>query len=178
MMESLKVEIQKNAADAARLAKEIAGLEQDVAVWEGDMKAATKVREIEKADYDAMHKDYSESIDALDRAIQVLKKQAYDRAQASLAQLESLKHMNLIPPEAKRAITAFLSTGEDESLADKAPEANAYEFQSQGIIDMLQKLLDKFTEERTTLEKEETQAQNAFEMLMQDLENQIEVATA
>ena len=44
------------------------------------MKAATKVREMEKADYDAMHKDYSESVDALNRAIAVLKKQAYDRS--------------------------------------------------------------------------------------------------
>merc|ERR1719171_1776090 len=56
-------------------------------------------------------------------------------------------------------------------------EANAYEFQSQGIIDMLQKLLDKFIDERTTLEKEESEARHAYEMLKQDLEAQIEQAT-
>jgi hypothetical protein len=39
---------------------------------------ARNVREIEKADYDAMHKDYSESVDALQRAIAVLKKQSHD----------------------------------------------------------------------------------------------------
>merc|ERR1719399_235946 len=33
--------------------------------------------------------------------------------------------MNLIPEEAKRAIGAYLQTGEDESLEDKAPQANA-----------------------------------------------------
>merc|ERR1719207_140992 len=178
MIEVLKADIQKYAADAELLAKEIAEHEEDIAVWNGDMKAATKVREIEKADYDAMHKDYSESIDALEHAIQVLKKQAYDRKQASLAQLEELKHMNLIPQEAKQIITAFLSTGEDETLEDKAPEANAYEFQSQGIIDMLQKLLDKFTEERKILEKEGVDSVHAYEMLKQDLENSIEQATA
>ena len=48
-------------------------------MWAGDVKAATKIHEIEKADYDATHKDYSESVDALERAIAVLKKQAYDR---------------------------------------------------------------------------------------------------
>ena len=37
------------------------------------VEAATKVREIEKADHDATHTDYSESIDALERAIVVLK---------------------------------------------------------------------------------------------------------
>merc|ERR1719198_714491 len=82
----LKADIQKYTADAALLTKEIAGLDEDISIWNGDIKAATKVREIEKADYDATHKDYSESVDALERAIAVLKKQAHDRKQkASLA---------------------------------------------------------------------------------------------
>merc|ERR1719207_264 len=178
MIETLKADIQKYQADADKLGKEIAQHEEDISVWTGDGKAATKVRDIEKADYDAMHKDYSESIDALERAIQVLKKQAYDRKQASFAQLEALKHMNLIPQEAKRAIDVFLAQDPDEGLAVSAPEANAYEFQSQGIIDMLQKLLDKFADERTTLEKEETNSRHAYEMLMQDLTAQVENATA
>merc|ERR1719424_832352 len=75
MIEVLKADISKYTADAAQLGREIAGHEEDIAVWTGDSKAATKVREIEKADYDATHKDYSESVDALGRAIAVLKKQ-------------------------------------------------------------------------------------------------------
>merc|ERR1719238_2145209 len=141
------------------------------------MKAATKVREIEKADYDETHKDYSESIDALERAIAVLKKQAHDRKQASFTQVSALKELNLIPKEAKRAIDLFLAQDPDEGLAVSAPEANAYEFQSQGIIDMLEKLLDKFSDERTTLEKEETNSRHAFEMLIQDLTAQVDNAT-
>merc|ERR1719454_2463737 len=82
----LKADIQKFTANAARLTKEIAGLDEDISIWNGDIKAATNVREIEKTDYDATHKDYSESVDALQRAIAVLKKQAYDRKQASFAQ--------------------------------------------------------------------------------------------
>merc|ERR1719465_244316 len=155
-IEVLKADIQKYTSDAAQLTKEIAGLDEDISIWNGDIKAATKVREIEKADYDATHKDYSESVDALERAIAVLKKQAHDRKQASLAQVSALKDLDLIPKEAKRAIDVFLAQDPDEGLAVSAPEANAYEFQSQGIIDMLHKLLDKFSDERTTLEKEET----------------------
>merc|ERR1719473_2273111 len=128
------------------------------------MKAATKVREIEKADYDETHKDYSESIDALQRAIAVLKKQAYDRKQASFAQVSALKDLTLIPPEAKKAIDAFLQE-DPEGLAVSAPEANAYEFQSSGVIEMLEKLLDKFIDERTTLEKEEMNSKHAYDML-------------
>merc|ERR1711907_790531 len=97
----LKADIQSYAANAARLTKEIAGLDEDISIWNGDIKAATKVREIEKADYDATHKDYSESVDALQRAIAVLKKQSHDRKQASLVQVSALKELNLIPKEAK-----------------------------------------------------------------------------
>jgi len=175
-IEVLKADIQQYSADAELLAKEIAEHEEDIAVWGGDIKAATKVREIEKADYDALHKDYSESVDALERAIEILKKQSHDRKQA--ASLVQLKNLNLIPAEAKRAIDLFLNQEPDEGLAVTAPEANAYEFQSQGVVDMLEKLLDKFRDERTTLEKEETNSRHAFEMLMQDLNAQIENATS
>jgi len=178
MIEILKADIQKYAADAEQLAKEIAEHEEDIAVWTGDIKAATKVREIEKADYDALHKDYSESIDALQRAIAVLKKQAYDRKQAaSLVQVSALKDLNLVPEEAKRAIDTFFAQEPDEGLAVSAPEANAYEFQSHGIIEMLEKLLDKFIDEKTALEKEEMNSVHAFEMLVQDLKAQIDQAT-
>jgi hypothetical protein len=169
----LKADIQKYAADAAQLTKEIAELDEDISIWNGDIKAATNVRDIEKADYDATHKDYSESVDALQRAIAVLKKQSYDRKQSSLVQLSSLK---LIPAEAKKAIDVFLQQ-DPEGLAVSAPEANAYEFQSSGVIEMLEKLLDKFIDERTTLEKEEMNSKHAYDMLMQDLKAQIAQAT-
>merc|ERR1712194_603070 len=62
-------------------------------------------------------------------------------------------------------------------LAVSAPEANSYEFQSGGVIEMLEKLLDKFIAERTTLEKEEMNSKQAYDMLMQDLKAQIAQAS-
>jgi hypothetical protein len=177
----LKADIQKYTAKAAKLTKEIAELDEDISIWTGDIKAATKVREIEKADYDALHKDYSESVDALERAIAVLKKQTHDRKQASLLQVSSLMNLQLIPAEAKKAIDAFIQQDQEEwapeGLAVSAPEANGYEFQSNGVIEMLEKLLDKFIDERTTLEKEEMNSKHAYDMLMQDLNAQIAQAT-
>merc|ERR1719171_1282333 len=126
MIEILQADIQKYEADAARLAKEIAKHDEDISTWEGDFKAATKVREIEHTDYTATHKDYTESIDALDEGI------------AALTQVSS---SSIIPAESKRVIDAFLAQDpDDENLAVAAPEANAYEFQAQGIVDMLTKL--------------------------------------
>merc|ERR1719389_72722 len=174
-MEQLVAAIQKAEADAATLAKEIAQLDEDISVYEGDKKAATEVREMENADYLTTHKDYSESVDALERAIATLKKQAYDRTQ-----LLQVNQLQLIPEHAKKVISAFLSQGDElgqDPLSVSAPEANAYEFQSSGIVDMLEKLKDKFEDERTDLEKEESNARHAYEMLMQDLTAQIETAT-
>jgi len=173
----LKANIAKYTADAAQLTQEIASHDEDISVWNGDNKAATKVRSIEKADYDALHKDYSESVDALQRAIAVLKKQAHTRSQASFSQVSDLMKLTLIPQDAKKALDAFLQEDPEENLAVSAPEAAGYEFQSSGVIDMLEKLLDKFISERTSLEKEEMNSKHAYEMLVQDLAAQVEQAT-
>jgi len=192
-IEKLSADIQKYEADAEKLTKEIAEHDEDISVWEGDIKAATKVREIENTDYTATHKDYSESIDALGRAINVLKKSSGDKKQARAALMEVSA---FLPKEAQRTVAVLLQQRDDHQDENSdyasqlrqdgdaflstdlgAPQANAYEFQSQGIIDMLQKLLDKFEGELDTLEKEETNARHAFEMLVQDLNSGIEQST-
>ena len=99
------------------------------------------------------------SIDAVEGAINVLKKQAYDRKQAgfiqsSLIQVRSLK---LVPAASKRILTSFLQQA--PGLDVEAPEANAYENQSGGVIEMLEKLNDEFNTKKTDLEKEELAAQ-------------------
>ena len=85
-IDSLNAAIEKHTADARQLGLAVAAHDGDIAVWEGDQRAATKVRTIEKADFDALHKDYSESIDALERAVQVLKKQNHQKRWGSISQ--------------------------------------------------------------------------------------------
>merc|ERR1719188_1656675 len=112
MIEKLNADIQKAEADAAQLGREIAQHDADIATFEGDKAAATKVREIEKTDYDTTHKDYSESIDALGRAIAVLKEQDYDRKQAALLQVQ-----HLLSAEQKAKVDAFLAKDDEVVLA-------------------------------------------------------------
>merc|ERR1719252_81302 len=81
----LTADIEKYEATAAAAAKEVASLDADISTWEGDTNAAVKVREIEFTDYVATHKDYSESISALEGAIAVLKKTSGDVKQAAAA---------------------------------------------------------------------------------------------
>merc|ERR1719450_1423480 len=69
-------------------------------------------------------------------------------------------------------VAAFMammnSDGED------APEANAYEFQSGSIIDMLKKLKDEFRTKLGECEKEEMNSKHAYDMVVQDLVDSIE----
>merc|ERR1719327_1958801 len=91
--------------------------------------------------------------------------------------------MSLIPEDAQKAINTFMQQDPAEveenleaGLVAGPPEANAYEFQSGGIIEMLEKLLDKFMDKRTTLEKEEMSSKSAFDVMVIDLKGQIKQA--
>merc|ERR1719482_1202890 len=67
--------------------------------------------------------------------------------------------------------------GEDfmKSMNDEAaPEANAYEFQSGGIIDMLKKLKDEFRGKLAECQKEEMNSEHAYNMIVTDLVDSIE----
>merc|ERR1719401_2516526 len=130
------------------------------------------VRDKEKADYIAQHRDYSESIDALARAIQVLKSREKDVPQ-SLLQVTSSP---LISAKDKALITSFLAQQSDAEST--APEANAYEFQSGGIVAVMEKLKLKFEDERLVLEKEEMKQVAAYQVLMQQLTDDIKYETA
>jgi hypothetical protein len=170
-MESLKAGIEKARVLIEKLTDRILELEEDVGRWKKDQTSASTVREAERADFTATVTDYTESIDAVDGAINVLRKQTQDKAQAALIQVRSLK---LVPAASKKVITSFLQ--QDPELAYAAPEANAYENQSGGVIEMLEKLKDEFSTKKTDLEKEELGAQQAFEQIFQQLADNIENA--
>merc|ERR1711972_87927 len=57
-----------------------------------------------------------------------------------------------------------------------APEANAYEFQSGGIIALLKRLRDEFRSKLGTAQKEEKNSAHASNMIIQDLKDTIENA--
>merc|ERR1719456_1747268 len=104
-MEQLSAGIEKARVTISKLTDRIQELEEDVGRWKKDQKSATTVRDAERADFTATVTDYSESIDAVSGAINVLKKQSHDRAQAALIQVRSLK---LVPASSKRVLTSFL----------------------------------------------------------------------
>jgi len=177
-MERLAADIQKAESDATQLGKKIAELSANVDAWEADLAGATAVRKTDRTDYMAAHKDYSESVDSLDRAISQMKTQTHDRKQGETL-LQQVAVLDRVPAAAKRVIASFLATDQEISqdpMSVSAPQANAYEFQSGGVIQMLDKLKDKFQDERNTLEKEELNSKHAFTMQAQELHDQMDEA--
>merc|ERR1740138_1982481 len=155
-------------------------LEEDVGRWKKDMGSASDVNAKESADYQALAADYTESLTALDGAIITLKKQAYNRPQAEEALLQ-VKRLRLVPVSTKRALVAFLQQPSveempDERLLRSPPEAYGYEFQSTGVIDMLEKLKDQFGTKKYELDADEQKRQHAFEQIIQQLTDNIENA--
>merc|ERR1719301_398612 len=114
-IEQLTADIAKAESDAEVLGGEIDELEADVVRIQAEIKNATEVRDKEKADYTTTHQDFSESIDAIQRAIMVLQQRSADVPQSLL----QLRASSLIPARTKAAIEAFLEMGnaEDEEQA-------------------------------------------------------------
>jgi len=170
-IEMLEAEIGKLTQEVAGLGDAIAELDGNVAKYNADVKSETVQREKDHAAFLEEEKDYSESVDALERAITVLSKQDYDRPA-----LLQLSEDDKLPTEAKSVVTALL--GMASAKADptdyEAPEANAYEFQSGGIVDLLKKLLAEFTAKLGQCQKEEMNSKHAYDMVIADLTDSIE----
>mmetsp|Transcript_88718 Transcript_88718/g.254041 ORF Transcript_88718/g.254041 Transcript_88718/m.254041 type:complete len:673 (-) Transcript_88718:96-2114(-) len=160
----LDADIAKSESDAEVLGQEIDELEGKIAQAKSEAASANALREKEHGDYMAQHQDLSESIDACEKAVSVLKSKGADVPQ-SLAQVRSSPK---IPAHAIEVIESFLAM-----KAGQEPKANAYEFQSGGVVEMLEKLTGKFKEQRLALQKAEMNAKSNYEMLLQQLTDNI-----
>jgi len=167
----LEAQIDKLTQDVAALGEAIEKLDANVAKYNADVKSETAQREKDHAAFLEEEKDYSESVDALDRAIAVLSKQDYDRPA-----LVQLSEDDRLPIKAKSVVLALLGVSNEKAdpMDYEAPEANAYEFQSGGIVELLKKLLAEFTAKLGQCQKEEMNSKHAYDMVIADLTDAIE----
>lgn len=186
-IDQLAATISKAQADVVELTKYVAGLDSDIVTWTEDLKRTTAERAKEHAEFEAAHKEYVDSIDATERALEVVKGGGGGGKIAQLLQSGTL--LAMLQSGSRTQVKslfdkidpgkALLQEAEDEgiTLSQPNPQAYAYEGSSGGIIDLIEKLLDKFTEEKRALEKAEFNAKSAFEMMQKDLNGQISMAT-
>merc|ERR1719218_340092 len=106
-IELLTAEIAKLTTEAKVLGEEIAKLQSDVAKFESEHKAADAQREKDNKAYVEESTDYGESVDAIERAIQVLMKRTADKPAADAVLLQ-LAQSDKLPGKAKSMMAAFL----------------------------------------------------------------------
>lgn len=184
-VENYSAEAAANKAMSEKMGTEINTHQNDVNAWAGNMKSATAVRQIQNDNYNQMHKDYSESIEALQGAIKVLKAQHHATAQADKPPADMptdvallLQSLPLPTLSAKQVIAQFLQddrTKKGEGRMEP-PQAHAYEFQSGKVVTMLEGLLQEFVKERRGLEEKEVKSEQAYTMLMGDMKQNTQFA--
>mmetsp|Transcript_8648 Transcript_8648/g.27559 ORF Transcript_8648/g.27559 Transcript_8648/m.27559 type:complete len:729 (-) Transcript_8648:69-2255(-) len=176
----LTANIGKLESDITGLGEALAGLNNQLTKDEANKKATAARRVTDHEDFLAESKDYAESVDAIDRAIMVLQKQNYDRTGAQEALIQ-VSERERLPAQARSLIASFVGMmggsggkAEPDRMSYEAPEANAYEFQSGGIVELLKRLGDEFRTKLGECQKEEMNSKHAHDMIMQDLSDSIE----
>jgi hypothetical protein len=149
----------KADSDVEVYANEIATLDSEITTLETELKEATAMRESEHAEYQKVSTDLSESVDALERAIQVLSQQNYDRPQAMMM----LQKMATTDKAMPRVLAAFLQM-QGQAAQPGAPEVASYEFQSGSIVSLLEKLLKKFQSQLSDTEEDESNQAHNYAM--------------
>jgi hypothetical protein len=167
-IEELIAYIDKADSNVAKLADEIAALDADITRLEGEKADATSIRTSEKDEFLKVEQDYSESVDALGRAIQVVSSQQYARPQAMML----LQRMAKTEPSMQRVLAAF-DQQQDASKQDGAPAVAAYESQGGGVVAMLEGLLEKFKGELSATQEEESNKAHDYDLTMIHLSDTI-----
>merc|ERR1719163_301286 len=167
----------KAKADAEAAADKIVELNAAIKEWAVNKAEATKEREIENADYEAEHTEFTENIDALSDAMATIAAATQpvgaliqDANSDLMATWEKL--MKKFPDSEKKIFTSLLQ--EDDELS--APAGNAFESSSGGVQDAVGKLKERIEVKRADLEKEETDHKYAFDMLVGQLDLNTEQA--
>merc|ERR1712079_146372 len=179
----LEAKITELTAEINEAGSKTKDLAAAIATNEGDLKAATAIREKELADFLKAEKELMEVISALERAISILEKEMAKNP-ASFAQVYNTKVKNILQSLSLVADAAAFSVDDRQRLlalaqtdqSDEefgAPAAAAYKSQSGGIIEVLEDMKEKAESQLAELRKAEETAKHNYEMLKQSLEAQI-----
>merc|ERR1719265_337934 len=170
-IEKYTAEASKADSDVASLSSKIEELNTELASTEAAKAEATKIRNEQHAEYVEISTDYGESVDALERAIQTMEAKNYNvpEAEAFLQKLAASK------PGIRRVLAEFILVGhEDAAKGNGAPSVAAYEFQSGGIIALMEKFLKKFQGELDEVEREESNEAHNYDMEMVHMSDTID----
>merc|ERR1719253_84859 len=168
-IEKLAAAASKADSDVAQLSSAIEKTQGELATTEAEKQEATDLRNSQHAEYKEISTDYSESVDALERAIQTMESKNYNVPEGAAL----LQKMAINKPGMQRVLAAFVQAGQEETSRG-GPAVNAYEFQSGGIIQLLEKFLTKFRGELEQVEREESNQAHNYDNEMIHMTNTID----
>merc|ERR1719428_603925 len=174
-IEILEDEIESKTKLKETLEKEIAELEKELEESEAAGAKADKIRDDTKAEYEQAESDFKDTIAAIEECITALEdtKGEVDSllAQRSVRKVLALAE-TMLPDNERGVITAFLQGVQQPTK----PKAKVYSFKSQGVIELLKKLKEKFETDQLDATKAETNALNAYNLAKQAREEALEAA--
>merc|ERR1719160_1892403 len=185
-VKDLEAAIAKEKATQDGLNAKIEELSSAIATDEADLKAATEIRNKERAAFEAEEKELVDVIGTLERAIGILEKELAKTGAASMMQLQSASSVaqvlavmveatSLSTADATKLTALLQSSQESEDGSDSlgAPAAQVYKNKSGGIIETMQDLYDKAEAQLEEARKTETKNIQAYQMLAQSLKDEI-----
>merc|ERR1719343_1639216 len=196
-IDSLKATIAKEEANIDTFNTKIEELAAELALDTADLKAATEIRAQEQSDFAAEEKELVDVIDTLKRATAILEREMSKIGGASMLQVKNARNVaeafaamvqaSLISSTDGSKLTALLQNMQQSSEEDAgAPDAAVYQGhadgmgrqQDGGIIAVLQDLLAKAEEQLEGLRKAETSSLQNFQVLSQNLNDEIKNGNA
>jgi len=189
-VEKLTAKISELASSIEVADTNIGKLAGEIATRTAELKKATGIREKEATDFSASEKELMGAVDALERAVGILEKQA--KGGAALVQVDTGNMANLIsavsvmldaaafPAADQKKLSSFLQAqqgasedSEEDDDMSGAPAAAAYKNKSGGIIEVLEDMKEKAESQLDDLRKAETTNRHNFDMLKQSLDDEI-----
>merc|ERR1719224_111466 len=184
----LTTKIEELTASSARLNTEIKNLEKEVAENQAALDKATAIRQKELAEFNEEEKDLLGSISALKSAVTVLSKhnsflqlpRSHVTGVAASVQNVMQKHSSLLSGvlthSERKAVTAFIQAPSDYFDAEPTFK-QSYAPQSGAIFGILKQMKETFETNLSSSQKEEMQAQAAYEDLKAAKEAEIKAGS-
>jgi len=186
-IDDLSATIEDSKGTIATLTSTVEDLTSKISASESDLADASKIRNKENADFLAAEKELVDTVDGLDRAVVVLKRnmafvQAGNLPKQELSllatSLSKIIEASWVNEHDRKVVRSLLQTGDSDEDLSFQPQATttSYSSQSGGIVDTLEDMREKAEESLSSTRKDEMEAAHAFALLKQSLEDEISVS--
>jgi DNA repair exonuclease SbcCD ATPase subunit len=186
-IDDLSATIEDAKGTIATLTSTVEDLTSKISASESDLADATTIRNKENKDFLAAEKELVDTVDGLDRAVTVLKRNmalvqagSFPKKEMSLlaTSLSKIVEASWVNEHDRKVVQSLIQTSDGDEDLSFQPQATttSYSSQSGGIVDTLEDMREKAEESLSSTRKDEMEAAHAFALLKQSLEDEISVS--